>query len=441
MKETGSFQCSHPLINQFVSNVRWSQKSNFVDIPTDCPTRERVGWTADISVFAESACYLTDTEKFLMKWLGDYELEQQPDGNLPFTVPTPDEPNGTWGCMGWSNAIANIAMVLYQFYGKKEILTHVFDAAKKFVEFNLRRAKKQNLLSLFQPWKDREYVIDTGFHFGEWLEPGTSMVKDYIKDMIYPDTEVTTAWFYQTAEQLAEMADILGKAEDSRRYHKLAEKLRDVYRSRFLKHGIVSSKRQCRYVRPLAMGLADATEQKEIARRLDELCRKNDYRIGTGFLTTYQVLDVLADNGYVETAYRMLENTKQPGWLYGVKKGATTTWENWYGINEKGEPVDSQNHYAPGAVISWLFSRCAGIRPLKPGFSEVLIAPMPGGSLTWAKAEYISRKGKITSSWKLEDNEFLLEVQLPEGVSVRVELPDGERFVMEEATGTFRCRL
>lgn len=134
------------------------------------------------------------------------------------------------------------------------------------------------------------------------------------------------------------------------------------------------------------------------------MCIDNQYRIGTGFLTTWQVLQVLADNGYVETAYKMLENTDRPGWLYAVKKGATTTWENWNGITDKQEPVDSHNHYAPGAVVAWLFSHCAGIRPSKPGFEEILIKPMPGGSLTYAKASYESCKGQITSEWEMREN-------------------------------------
>lgn len=435
LPEAGTFTCSNPMINQLVHNVKWSQKSNFVDIPTDCPTRERVGWTADISVFAETACYLTHPKQFLKKWLQDYKLEQQADGNLPFTVPTPEDVNDTWGCMGWSNAIANVAMTLYQFYGEKEILEDVYETVKRFVLFNCNRAKIQNPKSIFKSRKDREYVIDTGFHFGEWLEPGSNMVQDYMKAMIYPDTEVTTAWFFKTTEQLAKMADILGHETDFQRFRALSCKLKEVYGHHFLKNGRVLSKRQCKYVRPLSMCLVDRKPAEKIAAELNEMCVAGEYKIGTGFLTTWQVLQVLTDYGYVDTAYKMLENTKQPGWLYAVSKGATTVWENWEGITDKGEPIDSHNHYAPGAVAAWLFSHCAGIRPLKPGFEEILIKPFPGGSLTFARAEYKSCKGTVISSWKYDNDVFTLQVEIPNGVHARIELPDGTRHVLSGGKG------
>ena len=163
----GDFTCSNELINQLVRNVRWSEKSNFVDIPGDCPTRERSGWTADTSVFAETACYLSNPRKFIKKWLQDYKYEQSSDGNLPYVVPSAGKPLKQWGCMGWSNAIANLSMVLYRFYGKKDDLENVYECVKKFVDFNVERAKKRNLFFLYKFGKHRKYIIETGFHYGE----------------------------------------------------------------------------------------------------------------------------------------------------------------------------------------------------------------------------------------------------------------------------------
>lgn len=189
------------------------------------------------------------------------------------------------------------------------------------------------------------------------------------------------------------------------------------------------------------MGLL-SEEQKEAAlKKLNEMCIANQYRIGTGFLTTYQILSVLSEGGYIDTAYRMLENTKQPGWLFAVTKGATTVWGNWYGINEKGEPVDSHNHYAPGAVVAWLFSHCAGITPLKPGFEEVRIRPMPGGSLLYARAEYESIRGTIISDWKIENGNFILSVVVPKEVTAEICMPNGEVRYVEEGTHKFSCML
>lgn len=436
---TGEFSCSNELINQLVKNTRWSQKSNFVDIPGDCPTRERTGWTADIAVFCETACYLSNPRKFLKKWLQDFCLEQRDDGNLPFVIPAGGKGGMQWGCMGWSTAIVTVPITLYRFYGDKQILEDVYDTVCRFVEFNLDRAKRRNKYFLFKKFRNRDLVLETGFHYGEWLEPGSAMYKDYIRNLFYPDTEVTAAWFYELTHQAAQMANILEKSEDEKRFAALAEKLKETYQANFLTDGLVESKRHCRYVRPLHMGLAQPEKENLIAAALNEKCRENDYRIGTGFLTTWQLLPTLSRFGYIETAYRMLENTQQPGWLYAVTKGATTTWENWFGINEKGVPVDSHNHYSYGSVVAWLFSHCAGIRPLKPGFEEVLIQPIPGGSLTWAKAEYMSIRGRISSAWRIEDGTFLLDITTPTNTTVI--LPDSTTQTVEAGMHRFECKL
>jgi len=437
----GRFECSNPQINQLVHNVIWSQKSNFVDIPGDCPTRERGGWAGDICVFSETACYLSDPRKFLKKWLADYMLEQSEDGNLPYIVPEGGYMGMMRGSSAWSDAISNISMMLYRFYGDEEVLSYVYDSVKRFVEFNRKRAGKKNPFLLFKGGKHRKYIIETGFHFGEWLEPGSAMFKDIIKDFFMPDTEVTTAWFYQTVLQLSEMAAILGKTEDEKTYRALAEQIRSAYHKEFLPDGRVSATRHCRYVRPIAMGLVGSEQASRIAAALDQKCIDNQYKIGTGFLTTYKVLPVLTDCGYTETAYKMLENTACPGWLYAVTKGATTTWENWLGIDENGVATDSLNHYAPGSVVAWLFAYCAGITPKKPGFAEVKIQPYPGGSLTWAKASYPSVKGLISSEWKREAGHFQLDIVVPEGIPCEVILPNGETHAVCGGAHSFTCEI
>ena len=416
----GSFTCSDETINSFVRNVRWSMKSNFVDIPTDCPTRERAGWTGDISVFAETSCYLANPSKFLKKWLTDYLLEQGDDGNLPYVVPEGGYSRLQRGSCGWSDAVAHIALTLYQFFEDKDELKRVYPFVKRFADFQLVRAQKKNPLSRTKNSKDRKYIIETGFHYGEWLEPDRPMYKDFIRDLFYPDTEFTTAQLFLLLNRTADMAEILDEAEDAKKYKAVAEKVKAAYTRYFLPDGKVKSDRQCRYVRPLLAGL---TENPEIAADLNEIIVKNNYKIGTGFHTTYKVLSVLCDYGYTDTAYRMLENRECPGWLYEVMRGATTTWENWNGIAEDGTVRDSHNHYAPGAVAAWLFAYCAGIRPLKPGFEEVLIKPFVGGTLTWAQAKYESIQGIIFSRWERNGSALKLTIKVP--VKTRVELPDG----------------
>ena len=435
----GEFICSNKKINQLVSNVRWSQKSNFVDVPTDCPTRERAGWTGDVNVFAETACYLADTRKQLRKWLHDFVGLQREDGSLPFIVPEVPMPregadmqNLPYGSAGWSDALLNVPMVLYWFYGDDEGIRLVYEAAKRYVDYNVRRAKEKHKLHFYKLGKHYKYILDTGYHWGEWLEPGNNMTTDAIKALMFPDAEVATAWFYHSAKQLGEMAVILHKTEDERRYKELAEKIQNAYRKEFLLFGNVHSKRQCRYVRPLSMGLVGSAAAKKNAARLNDMCVKNEYRVGTGFLTTYRIFQVLSEYGYGETAYRMLVQEQCPGWMYEINKGATTIWENWMGIDESKVPKDSQNHYAMGAVVAWLFSYVGGIRPLEPGFRRVLICPHVVGDLAWAKNAYESVCGKIEVGWERAGNGFKVRVSLPAGVKGVLVLPDGSR---EEVAG------
>ena len=428
----GSFRCSDERVNRLVENVRWSQKSNFVEIPTDCPTRERAGWTGDINVFCETACYLSDPRQFLLKWLGDFAGLQKENGSLPFLVPEipltaegADMMNLPWSSAGWSDALLQVSMTLYRFYGDAEPLRLVYEAAKHYVDFNTKRAKQKHKLHFYKLGRHYRYILDTGYHWGEWLEPGSSMTKDAIRALAFPDSEVATAWFYRSADLLCQMASILGKAEDARKYAALADNIKAAYQKEFLHGGKVRSKRQCRFVRPVSMGLVDEKTARAIVKDLNALCVKNDYKIGTGFLTTWQVLQTLSDFGYHDTAWKMLTQSSCPGWMYEISKGATTTWENWMGIDENGAVKDSQNHYAPGAATAWLFSHVGGIRPMEPGFAKVKIAPTPIKELDWAETCFGSVHGEIRTRWERSESQFKLSVSLPEGVTAVAVLPDG----------------
>ncbi len=423
--KTGNFSCSNEEINKLFSNVCWSMKSNFAEIPTDCPQRERAGWTGDINVFAETANYLGKVDDFLVKWLHDFVTLQLSDGNLPYVVPPIPMGTVSNGSAGWSDAIAGVPMELYRFYGDKKILEQVYDTIKAFVEFNRKRAKKKHIRHCLKSGSHYQYILDTGYHFGEWMEPGKSLLKEGLLGLMAPDEEVATAWWYYSTWQLTQMAEVLGKDKDAKEYKKLAEQIKEAYNQEFLSDGIKNSDRQCKYVRPLYMELVEGKKAQEIASKLNKMCIAKDYVIGTGFLTTYKLLPTLCDYGYVDTAYKILENPKCPGWLYEVNSGATTIWENWIGIDEKSAPVNSHNHYAAGSVVAWLFAYCGGIRPVTPGFEKIQIKPIPGGSLTWANTSYESIKGRLVSNWKLENGHFYLHVEVPEGVETEVVLPDG----------------
>jgi alpha-L-rhamnosidase len=446
-KITGEFECSNAKINRLVENIKWSQKGNFVDIPTDCPHRERAGWTGDINVFIECADLLADTRKFITKWLKDLMLTQTKDGAPLGIVPKVYMMNRksnetTPGAAGWADAITQIPMRQYEVYGDKSDLEMCYDSMKKFVDFNIARAKNHSHKNKFKLKPDSCYILDTGFHYGEWLEPGAANLLDALKAYLAPDTEVATAWFFYSAKTLADAAGILGKADDEKKYRELSENIKKAYCAHFIPNNELSSPRQCKYVRPLYMGLVDGELKDRLAAQLNDIIVKNNYRIGTGFLSTYQVLNVLSDNGYTDTAYKMLENEQCPGWLYEVNKGATTIWEGWDAIDPKTGRVKAKslNHYSPGAAMSWLWTRCCGIRPTAPGYKKIEIAPQPGGTFTYAKASYDSVSGKIVSSWEKEDGEFILDVEIPSQVDATVILPDGT-VIKNAVTGTYTCNI
>ena len=438
LKQVGSFSCSNEKVNQLVRNIRWSTKGNFLDIPTDCPQRERAGWTGDIMVYSVPATYQADTCRFLKKWLKDVILEQGKDGRICNIVPDGGMPTFMDGAAGWSDAIVKLPWVLYQFYGDKEILEQAYPAMQKHLAFMEARSKKRKIWNLFKGshWND---LIDTGFHWGEGLEPGSSMPAGAIKGFLCPDVEVASAYYAWSAAKLSEVAGILGKEADAKHYAAISERVKAAYRKEFLPDGKVRSKRQCRYVRPVALDLAEEQNKAAIVKDLNDAVIRNGYRIGTGFLSTPHICNVLSDYGYAETAYRMLENEEKPGWLYEVNRGATTMWENWYGKDETGKPTNSLNHYSPGAIIGWLYSRAAGIQPLAPAFEKILIAPVIGGHMEYVNCSFESAAGLIRSDWKRDGNLFSLHVELPRPAEIR--LPDGSTREVKSGSYDFTCEI
>ena len=439
MDEIGHFQCSDPDINRLVENTKWSQRGNFLDIPTDCPTRERAGWSGDIASFCETGSYLMNTNRFLAKWLKDLSLQQREDGCVASIIPSVGMPLVFDGSAGWADAAVIVPYTLYRFYGNTQVLADQYDSMVKWLAFVQNRAAQTRWTNVLRRNPHKEYIIDTGYHWGEWLEPGHVMGKDVLKNMLVPDAEVATAYFAYSAGLLSEVAETLGKSDDAARYKALSERVKTAYRYTFTNDGLVESDRQCRYVRPVALDLLPEADKKRNVERLNQMVIENEFKIGTGFLTTPFILSVLTDYGYVDTAYKMAENRQRPGWLYEVEKGATTIWENWNGLDDEGVPRDSFNHYAFGAVTGWYFSRVAGITPLEAGYKRIQIKPVPGGSLTHADCSYKSAAGLIKSSWKVEERGFSLSIQVP--AETTVHMPDGTVHQVSKGEHAFSCPL
>ena len=424
MRQTGTFECGNDDVNRLFKNSLWSMRSNFCDIPTDCPTRERAGWTGDAGIFAPTAVYLADCLPVLSKWLGECRLAQRDDGLVQNIAPVNNSgsmiSNLLQGSAGWGDACILVPWALYEAYGDRTVLTENYEMMKGWLAFTEKRAKKTRIQNMMKPYK--KYLVDEGFHFGEWCQPDIDNGAAMKKAMMTGAPEVATAYFYRSASLMARIAEVLGYEADAEHFEELAQNVKMAYRHNCLKNGRISSDRQCEYVRPVAFGLVEGEEAQRAADDLERLVRENGYHLNTGFLSTPDLCAVLADHGHTDTAYRLLLQEECPGWLYAVKKGATTIWETWDGVRQDGTVHDSLNHYSYGAVTGWLFGGVCGIRM---DAEKLTIAPHPHPSLGYAKAVWDSPYGRIGSAWHYEGDICYYSVTIPEGLTAKVILPDG----------------
>ena len=438
MPQTGFFTCDNEDVNRLFLNSLWSMRSNFCDIPTDCPTRERAGWTGDAGAFAPTGVYLADCYPILRKWLAECRLAQGADGLVANIAPVNNSgsfiSNMLQGSSGWGDASILVPWALYEAYGDKRILEENYEMMTKWLSFVEARAQKTRIQNLRNPYK--KYLVDEGFHFGEWLEPDVSSMDTMKKNMMFGAPEVATAYYYKSAGLVARIADILGKTEDSRRYKGIAEGARNAYRYTCTQNGVITSKRQAEYVRPIAFGLLNEAESQAAADQLAKMVSDNNYHLNTGFLATPFLCRVLSDYGHTDTAYRLLLQDTAPSWLYPVKHGATTIWESWDGVREDGTVHDSLNHYAYGAISGWLMGDVCGIR-LTEG--KLTIAPKPSKKLGHAEAKWDSPVGTIESKWHYEQDQVVFEVAIPANVTAEVCLPDGSTFHVQSGSHVFSC--
>ncbi len=431
IEQRGSFECSNELINKLQQNINWGAKSNFVDIPTDCPQRdERMGWTGDIAVFGPTACFNYDMGRFLKKWLKDVRSEQLPSGGLPNTVPA----NGfgfpvtmpTMAIDWWGDASVLVPWALYNSDGDTKVLSDNYEMMKKYVNACKGWA---GLLSFGK----KKYIWHTpsALHFGDWVAPDVPMMQQWQKRSMW----TATASLCNTSMILSQIAGILGKVEDEASYRKLSENVADAYESILTDgNGKLLNEFQTAYVLPLQFNMFRPENKKKAVANLVKLIEKNNYCIGTGFPGTPYILFALADNGRADVAYKMLLNTICPSWLYEVKVGATTIWERWDGLDENGQcPIGddgtdkmiSYNHYASGAVGDFLYRRVAGIEPIEAGYKKFRVKPLVGGDITFAKAEVDTSYGIAACSWELKNSVFRIDITVPVGCECVAELPDG----------------
>jgi alpha-L-rhamnosidase len=440
LRRIGGFECSDARINKLHSIAEWSFRDNACDIPTDCPTRERAGWTGDWQIFIETAAFLYDVHGFSVEWLRDLAAEQRPGGKVtslvPESHPGDDRPPPFWplieGSAGWGDAAVHVPWVLYRTTGDTSVLAAQYDSMRAWVEYAAEKAatgRHQSRVARSPVAAAHErYIWDSGWHFGEWLEVGETLEDAIAAAMVADHGPVATAYLYRSASELADIARILGNRDDTARYAQLAADVADAWRIEFLADdGRATPDTQATYARAITFGLVPDHLRAASAAHLVELVRGAGNHLATGFLATPFLLPALADTGHLDAAYDLLFQDTEPSWLVMVDRGATSIWEEWAGIDADGNPHASLNHYSKGAVITFLHQYVAGLQILEPAYRRFRVAPRPGGGITSARAHHESAHGRIHVAWQLEGDRGKLDLTVPDRSEAVVELPDGSQ--------------
>lgn len=428
------FQSSDSRLVQMATTTMASLRANFSDTATDCPTRERTGWTGDVQVFAPTAAIMVDSDAFLRRYLSNLTLEQEPDGRIPNWIPA-EESDFSRGIreralsfikssVGWGDASVLVPWTLYEYYGDEDVLSRQWASALAWVEQLERRARKSGLARRFGPRAGNleRFIVDTGYHYGEWLRPGENPASTFSTNVRKPPAEIATAYFALSSGVLAQWAEVLGDEPQAARWSHVASRVREAWRAVFVKEGgsRIALDRQDDYVRALEFDLLLPEQRPPAAARLAELVTAAGDHLATGFLSTPLLLQALSNNGHSDVAYRLLLQETAPSWLGQLGRGATTWWETWEGYKDDGHAKVSHDHYTFGSVTRWLHEHVAGLRPLEPAYRRFAVAPVIGGGLTSASSTVETRFGPASSSWRVEANRLLLTVAVPPGTMADV---------------------
>ena len=415
MKRTGHVNTSNARFNRLMENVVWGQKGNFVDVPTDCPQRdERLGWTGDINAFCTTAAYNYDICAFMKKWLADLRNDQSENGEIPHVIPDALRGAGDRSTAAlWSDAVVMIPWKLYQMYGDLSFLADNYAAMQKYM-----KAYEKNV---------QNGLVVNGYNWGDWL----AQDGEKFKQSICGRTEsvfLATAFYLECLRIMTETAKLLGDEKERFYRSKHEETLQNMRAEYITPNGRVAVDTMTAQALALCFGIVPEQCRKNSAKVLSENAKAHSYKVTTGFAGTPYLLFALADNGYIETAFKILLNSSFPGWFYEVDMGATTIWERWDSLLPDGTPnpdgMNSYNHYAYGSVMEFVYRRIAGIDPLEAGFQKVKVAPVPYVAFPAFRAEYESVRGKIVSNYEQGDGKIIYKIEIPDGVEAEIILPN-----------------
>ncbi len=426
LEQTSTFTSSNELVNRLYLNSLWSARDNFLSVPTDCPQRgERFGWTGDAQIFAKTGSYMMDVNAFYQKYCMDMR-DTSYNNTIIADVSPASVGNGWWGSgdrtgatNGWGDAIAIIPYQIYKQYGNARILEENYETICNWMNYLVSTST--------------DYVRDQSWT-GDWM----SIEKT-------PIAVTDTAFCAYTASILAEIAEVLGKTEDAAKYTDIYNKYRTAWRENFLEDDGCTTKcgTQTSYLLGIKFGLFNEDEIPGAAKNLAKDIKSRDYHLTTGFLGLSYLNPILSDTGYTDVAYKLLEQTSRPSWLYSVSHGATTIWESWNAMRfyEDGScsaNAESHNHFSYGAVSEWLFCDVLGIErddETSNSFKHFILKPEPGGTFTYAEGSYKSIRGNIESKWVLdrETNSLVYSASVPANTTATLYLPCDENAAVYES--------
>ncbi len=413
---TSAFECSDPMVNRLFKNIVWTQRANFLDLPTDCPQRdERFGWTGDAQIYVGAATYNADVAAFYTKWLRELMESQRPSGAFPGYAPFPFQHGWDFGT-AWCDAGVICPWTIWRAYGDTRIIERCWEPMTRFIAW--RKGASKEFLG-----------VAHGNEWGDWLSVNEKTPIDYID----------TAYFAYSTKLMAEMAEAIGKSKEAAEYRELLGKIKAAFNGKYVKtDGALSVDTQTAYALALYMDLLPENLRAAAGARLARKIEDNEGRMSTGFLGTRPLLPVLSATGQSDLATRLLQSRKYPSWGYEVEQGATTIWERWnsytkdkgFGGAQNAE-MNSFAHYSFGAVCEWMFSQLAGVQTDGVGYQRIIIRPTPPSPnsnpdqkpIDWVRARYDSIRGRIASEWKVENGQLSLEVTLPANTSATVYIP------------------
>jgi alpha-L-rhamnosidase len=404
---TGYFECADPQLNRLQNNILWSQLGNMIAIPTDCPTREKAGWTGDVLVYGKTALFNQDLFAFFNSWLAQIRAEQAADGRVMNTVPMVRSyiNEHHMGSVGWGDVIVTLPWDLYQVYGDKQILTENYNAMNRWMGY------LENL-------SGQSYIINKGFHYGDWLVPSITEEQGFAAAASLTRDYTCTALYAYTTGLMKKIAAVVGDMAKSKEYEERHRRIREAFWNTFhIKDGRLKNHTQGSYILAVRMDLAPEEMKPLLLKHLETLIQENGNRLDTGFMSVPFILDVLTENGYKKLAYTLLFQNKNPSWLYEVAQGATTLWEQWGAVKPDGAVSGcSFNHYAFGCVGDWIYRNVLGLCNIGGTYENILINPGFDSGLAYAKGRYDSIHGVIEIHWSAEGENKKLTVTIPTNV-------------------------